>query len=114
MKMKLIVTALLLCLSVPALAQFKTIAEAYEVQIGDVRLPQNDIGTIAFKRCGDCDYETRRINRGTVWEFNGERMSLEKFRRALARVDRSDNIPVQVLHHLESNQVTKVWIRVPE
>jgi hypothetical protein len=113
MKIKMIVAALLLCISVPALAQFTTIAEAYEVRISDVRLPQNELGTIAFKKCSECDYETRRTSRATVWEFNGERMSLEKFRRALATVDRSENIPVQVLHHLESNQVTKVWIRVP-
>ncbi len=113
MKIKTIFAALLLSLSLTAAAQFTTIAEAYEVSINDVRLPQNELGTIAFKKCSDCDYETRRISRDTVWEFNGERMTLEKFRRALATVDRSENIPVQVLHHLESNQVTKVWIRVP-
>jgi hypothetical protein len=113
MKIKMIVTALLLGIAIPAAAQFTTIAEAYEVALDDVRLPQNEVGTIAFKKCADCDYEVRRVNRDTVWEFNGKRMSLEKFRRNLATVDRSRNIPVQVLHHLELNQVTKVWILVP-
>ena len=113
MKIRLIVVALMLCLAAPAFSQFRTIAEAYEVGISDVRLPQNEGGTIAFKKCGDCDYETRRVSRDVVWEFNGEGMSLEKFRRAFATVDRSRDIPVQVLHHLESNEVTKVWIRVP-
>ena len=113
MKIKMIFTVLLLSLSLTAAAQFKTIAEAYEVSINDLRLPQSEAGTIAYKKCSDCDYETRRVNRATVWEFNGERMSLEKFRHALATVDRSENIPVQVLHHLESNQVTKVWVLIP-
>jgi hypothetical protein len=113
MKIKMMITALLLSLSLTASAQFKTISEAYEVSLNDIRLPQSEAGTIAFKKCSECDYETRRISRTMIWEFNGERMSLEKFRRALATVDRSENIPVQVLHHLESNQVTKVWIRVP-
>ncbi len=113
MKFKMIFTALLLSLSLTAAAQFKTIAEAYEVRLSDVRLPQNEAGTIAFKKCSDCDYEVRRVNAATIWEFNGQRMTLEKFRRALATVDRSENIPVQVLHHLESNQVTKVWILIP-
>ncbi|MDJ0812389.1 MAG: hypothetical protein QNJ23_01570 [Woeseiaceae bacterium] len=113
MKIKMIITALLLSLSLTAAAQFKTIAEAYEVRISDVRLPQSEVGTIGFKECDDCDYQTRRVSEGTVYEFNGQRMSLEKFRRALAGVDRSQNIPVQVLHHLESNQVTKVWILIP-
>ena len=112
MKIRLIVVVLMLCLAAPAFSQFRTIAEAYEVGISDVRLPQNEGGTMAFKKCGDCDYETRRVSRDAVWEFNGERMSLEKFRAALATVDRSRDIPVQVLHHLESNEVTRVWIKV--
>ncbi|NIS89951.1 MAG: hypothetical protein GTN98_07695 [Woeseiaceae bacterium] len=113
MKIKMIVTALLLSLSITVAAQFVTTAEAYEVALSDVRLPNNEVGTIGFKRCPDCDFETRRVNRGTVYEFNGQSMSLEKFKRSLGTVDRSKNIPVQVLHHLESNQVTKVWVLVP-
>lgn len=111
MKMKMIVTAILLGLSLTAAAQFKTVAEAYEVALDDVRLPQNEVGTIAFKKCHECDYEVRRVNRDTIWEFNGERMPLEKFRRAFATLDRSQNIPVQVMHHFELNQVTRVWVQ---
>ena len=113
MKIKMIVTALLLSLSIAAAAQMTTVAEAYEVALSDVRLPQNEAGTIAFKTCADCPYETKRVNATTVWEFNGKAMSLEKFRYHFASVDRSRNIPVQVLHHLELNQVTKVWILIP-
>ena len=113
MKFKMIVTALLLSLSFTAAAQFKEISAAYEVRMADVRLPNSEVGTIAFKRCVDCDYETRRVDGNTVWEFNGEAMELEKFKRLYATVDRSQNIPVQVLHHLESNRVLKVWVLLP-
>lgn len=113
MKIKMIVTALLLSLSITAAAQLKTIAEAYEVALSDVRLPQSEGGTIAFKPCSDCPYETKRVTAATIWEFNGKAMSLEKFRRNFAALDRSAGMPIQVLHHLELNQVTKVWILVP-
>ena len=110
MKIKTIVAAFLLSLCISAAAQFQTVAEAYEVALNDIRLPQNEVGTIAFKQCGECSYETRRVNRDTIWEFNGDRMSLEKFRRNFASIDRSQNIPVQILYHLELNQVTRVWV----
>jgi len=112
MKIKMIVTALLLSLSMTAGAQFKQIAAAYEVSRDDVRLPQSEVGTIAYKTCGDCSYETKRVNKATIYEFNGESLSLEKFRRRFAAIDRSVESPVQVLHHLELDQVTKVWILV--
>ncbi len=62
MKIKMIVTALLLSLTITAVAQMQTVAEAYEVALSDVRLPQNEVGTIAFKTCVDCPYETKRVN----------------------------------------------------
>ena len=113
MRIKMVVTALLLGLSITAAAQLKDPGAAYEVKMTDVRLPTSEVGTIGFKRCGECDFETRRVSRNTVWEFNGERMSLEKFRRRVNEVDRSLNVPIQVLHHFDSNQVTKVWVVTP-
>jgi hypothetical protein len=113
MKIKMIVTALLLSLSLTAAAQMKDSGAAYEVKMTDVRLPTSEVGTIGFKPCGDCDYETRRVNRSTVWEFNGERMSLKDFRLRFNAVDRSINVPVQVLHNFDSNLVTRVWVVTP-
>ena len=50
MKFRLIITALLLSLTLPAAADFTTIVEGYEVSIANVRLPQTQSGTIAYKR----------------------------------------------------------------
>jgi hypothetical protein len=112
MKLKLMATAFMLCLSLTAIAQLKTIAESYEISMADVRLPTSETGTIAFKRCKECDFETRHVNKETVYEFDGERMSLEKFRRAIDGVERSRNIPVQVVHHLQRDEITKVFVVV--
>lgn len=113
MNFKVISAAFFLGLSFTAVAQLKTISEAYEVRASDLRLPTSEIGTIAFRKCAECDYESLRVLETTVYEFNGEQMSLERFRRSVANLDSSKNIPVQVLHHLESDQVKKVWVLVP-
>lgn len=113
MNVRMIVTALLLGLPIMAGAQLKTITEAYEVSMADVRLPSSETGTISFRKCGECDFEIRRVNSETIYEFNGETMSLEKFRRAVNGVDRALNIPVQVVHHLERDEITKLFVVVP-
>lgn len=112
MKITTIVTALLLGLSITADAQLKTITEAYEVSMEDVRLPSSESGTIAFKRCRECALETRHVTPETVYEFNGEAMSLDKFRLAVSGVDRSRDIPVQVVHHLERDEITRLFVVV--
>ncbi|HSG57898.1 MAG TPA: hypothetical protein VLA06_00055 [Woeseiaceae bacterium] len=110
MKLKIIVTALVLSLALPAAAQFKTIAAAYEIALSDIRLPQRNAGTIAYRKCAECSYETKRVDESTVWEINGKSMSLDDFRKALRDVADPDDETIQVLHHLESDRVTKVWI----
>ena len=54
MKLKLLITAALLSLALPAAADFKQVQEAYEVALSDMRLPRADGGTIAFKECAKC------------------------------------------------------------
>lgn len=113
MKLKIVSAAMLLSLSLAATAQLMTISEAYEVSASDLRLPASEIGTITFRKCPECDFVSVRVLETTIYEFNGEQLSLEKFRRSVANLDSSKNIPVQVLHHLESDEVRKVWVLVP-
>ena len=110
MKLKIIVTALVLSLALPAAANFTTIAEAYEVALSNLRLPQSENGTIAYKKCAECSYETKRVDESTVWEINGTATTLEKFRRTVSRLDHPAGETVQVLHDLGRDRVAKVWI----
>lgn len=110
MKHKMLITALFLALALPAAAQFRTIAEAYEIALSDVRLPQSEVGTIAYKKCSACPYQTKRVDASTVWEINGKAMPLEKFRRTVGNVAEPREATIQVLHHLEEDRITKVWI----
>ena len=112
MKIKVLIAALIFALSLPAAASFKEIQKAHEVQLSDLRLPRNEVGTVAFKPCSDCDYMVKRVNGDTEWVFDGKKMTLRKFRRAMRTLTSRDNTAVTVLHHLEEDRVTRVTIHV--
>ena len=97
-------------LSLPSMAQFRTIAEAYEVRLSDLRLPQSEGGTLAFKTCDACPYESKLVSNDMQWILDGRSLPLEDFRRDLSTVTDRENTPVMVLHHLESDRVTRVSV----
>lgn len=108
MKIRILIAAIILAMSLPAAAQFRTVQQAYEVQLTNLRLPQSDVGTLGFRPCDGCDFVTKRLSEDTRFVLNGRSMSLEKFRRGLARVKQRQNQWVTVLHHLEKDRITKV------
>jgi len=110
MKIKVLIAALILGTALPAAAEFTTVAEAYEVLLPDLRLPQHKSGTIAFKTCEECKYQVERVNENTQWVLNGQRLSLEKFRRGVLGIADRKNASVTVLHHLEQDRVTRVTV----
>jgi hypothetical protein len=108
---KLLVLALL-GLSLAATADFRTITEAYEVGLSDLRLPGSEYGTLTFKQCADCVSQTLRVTSKTRYVLNDRDFALAEFKEQLERVtNRKDQI-VSVLHHLESNTIKaiKVWL----
>ena len=112
MKFKAIIAALVLSLAIPAVAQITTVALAHEVRLSDLRLPQADGGTIAFRTCDDCEYQTVRVSASARWVLNGQNLTLAKFREGLAFVQNRDEEYVTVLHHLEDNRVTQVSVQL--
>ena len=78
--------------------------------VADLRLPHNQVGTVAFKTCDDCAYQVKRVNASTQWVLDGTSMPLEKFRRSLQAIDDRKSTAVTVLHHLEDDRVTRVSV----
>jgi hypothetical protein len=109
---KIVFAVVAALLTIPALAQFKPVTDGYEVALSDVRLPHADGGTIAFKPCGECNYDTRRVNKDVRWELNGKAVSLSKFRKRCEKIEDVDNNTVTITRHIESNRITKVAITV--
>jgi hypothetical protein len=114
MKTRIFLTALLLSLALPAAADFRTIVEGYEVSVRDIRLPQTKSGTIAFRRCSECPYQTKRVAGDVSWEVDGQAVSLEKFRVALAQIRAYGEWTMTVGHHLERDVIVRVTVLVPK
>jgi len=112
MNTKIIVAVATLILAVPAFAEFTLITEGAEVALSDVRLPRNDGGTISYKSCRQCDYETRRVDRDARWLLNGRDVGLQKFRKQVEDVVDPGEQAVTVTRHIESNRVVQVSIRL--
>ena len=110
MKLKLFITSLALGMALPAAADFVTIEQAYEVALSEIRLPRSENGTIAYKECSTCNFQTKRVDPDTRWLINGRAVPLQKFREAVNRVTDRNNEAVSILHHLERNRVTAVSV----
>ena len=110
MKLKVLITAALLSLALPAAADFKQVQEAYEVALSDLRLPRAHGGTIAFKECSTCEYRRVRVGSDMRYRLNDKEISLKAFRDAMATVEDRESKAVTVLYPLERKQVTAVSV----
>jgi hypothetical protein len=113
MRTRLWISTLLLALALPAVAQFRTVQVAHEVALADLRLPHSLAGTIGFKACDKCEYQTERVSAATRWSLDGKTVSLPDFRKGLARVTERDKVYVTVLYHIEEDWVTEVSVYLP-
>lgn len=98
--------------AIPALAEFTTIARAYEVVLNDFRAPATVNGTAGFKACQDCQQMTKRVTPDTVYLLNNRKVRLADFRDAISRVSNRQDETVVVLHHLELDIVTSISIQL--
>ena len=110
MRFAVLIATISFALSLPSMAQFQTVAEAHEVRLSDLRLPQSEGGTVAYKTCDGCAYKSKLVSNDVQWIFDGRSLPLEEFRRNLAAVRDPENTPAMVLHHLESDRVTRVSV----
>jgi hypothetical protein len=110
MKFKVLIAAIILGLALPVAADFKTIAEAHEVSLADLRVPQSESGTVSFKTCDECSYQVKRVGEDARWVLNGKSLPLAKFRRGLLSIRDRDAAAVTVLHHLEQDRVIRVEV----
>ncbi len=102
----------LLALSLAAAADFRTITEAYEVYLSDLRLPGSENGTLTFKQCVDCEMQTLRVTSKTRYLINDREFALAEFKEQLKGLRNRRDQNVSVLHHLESNTIKalKIWL----
>lgn len=108
MRTRLLITAVVLALALPVAAEFRTVQRAHEVEPADIRLPQNERGTLAFRDCAECAFTVKRVTAETRWILNGRPVRLDQFRTGLAAAADSERVSLIVLHHLEMDRITEV------
>ena len=102
----------LLVVSLPAIAEFTTISRAYEVALSDFRVPATPSSGVTFKVCAECDMMAVRVTPDTQYIVNGRSLPLKDFRKAVFQVTHRDTTPVTVLHHLESDTIVSVTVKI--
>lgn len=107
---KILTLSLLACLSMPALAEFTTVARAHEIALSDFRAPASSNGITAFKSCENCELFTVRVTPETRYVLNKQSVQLKDFRAAISKVRSREDETVIVLHHLGSDTVTTISI----
>lgn len=110
MKIRHILIAALLSISLPAAAEFTTVAEAYELALSDVRVPATPSSGIVFKTCADCDMQVVRVTPNTEYRINGKSYPLKEFRKRVFDIHDRAETAVTVLHHLEADVVLSVSV----
>ncbi len=112
MRIQRIPVLVLLGLSLAATADFRTITEAYEVDLSDLRLPGSEHGTLTFRQCSDCEAQTLRVTGKTRYLINDRDFALAEFKEQLKRVRNRKEQNVSVLHHLESDTIKAIKVHL--
>ncbi len=112
MNVRHLISILLLGLALPAAAQITTVQLAHEVSLADVRMPEYASGTLGFKPCDGCDFQTARVSSDCSWLVNNQPMSFEDFQDAVSTLSDRRAHYLTVVHHLENDVITEVSIVV--
>ncbi len=112
MRIRKLLVLVLLGLSLTAAADFKTTTEVYEIDLPNLRLPASEGGTLALKECQDCEVLTLSVSAGTRYVLNHRDVTLVEFKKAISRVTNRQDVIVDVAHHLASDSVTKVMVKL--
>ena len=110
MKFRTLLAITLLSVGLITSAQGEVVSLAHEVALSNFRAPANENGTAAFKECSDCKFTVARVTARTQYKLNGKSVRLADFRQALSKVEKRDNVPVIVLHHLKSDTIESIAV----
>ncbi len=110
MKFKIVITAFMLMLAIPAAADFVTSARAYELVLSDLTVPPSQNSKLMFKECDDCDTRSIRLTPQTQFKIDGRSVRFDRFREVIRGVRKPDETLVIVLHHLESDTVKSISV----
>ena len=110
--LQILVVALALFAATQAPAEPKTVARAYEVALSDFQAPRFPNDLVTFKGCSTCDTQSVRVTPNTSYVINQQATRFKDFVKALAAARDRDRKTVIVMHHLESDTVSSLSIKL--
>jgi len=110
MKIRHLFIAALLSISLPAAADFTTVAEVHELALSDVRVPATPSSGIVFRTCADCEMQVVRVTPDTRYTINGKVYDLKEFRKRVFNIRDRATTYVGITHHLEADVVLAVSV----
>jgi hypothetical protein len=103
--------AMILVVSVPAMAQLVTLINAVETSPANIILPANTSGSMTFRPCADeCDKDYKRVNLSpsTKFSVNGKAVKYDEFRRNFAIIKRAETSYALVTYEVETNTLISI------
>ena len=110
MRYRLLITAIITCLALPAAADFRTIARAYEIALDNFTAPTSLNAATMFLQCNTCDTQSVRVTSVTEYRVNDKLVSLKEFRKLIFNVPNRSEKTVIVVHHLASDTVEQIQV----
>lgn len=110
MNIKTLFIAILLGISLPVAAQFRTISLAHEVALSNFRVPVSQNASVMFKICDECDMQASRVTAQTQYIIDGHAVPLREFRKTVFKIRNRAENTIIVLQHLESNTIVSVSV----
>ncbi len=114
MKLRNTIVALLLSLTLPAMAEITTLIAAVETSASNITVPPGPSGRLTFKvcevDCKDAEVITVRLTPATIYEVRGETMEVIDFRREFYNLRRGSDVYTLVSYDTEKDTVTSVLI----
>lgn len=101
---------LVLCFSLPASGQLKTLIEAKETSTAFINVPTSDNSRLTFKTCEECEFISVRLTPATKYYFAGRVVSFADFRKGFNNLRRSTEDYALVSYETETNTVTSVRV----
>lgn len=101
---------LVLCFSLPAAGDLKTLVEAKETSTAFMNVPTSDNSRLSFKTCEECEFVSVRLTPATEYYLGGKLLSFAEFRKGFNNLRRSTEDYALVSYETETNTVTSVRV----
>ena len=110
MSIRTTIAAIVACLSLPAAAEFVTVALAYEIALDNFSAPTSTNAAVIFRECDSCEAHSVRVTANTDYRINDQSVSLQEFRKRIFPVQNRSEQTVIVLRHLASDTIEQILI----